>query len=117
MTHELFEPGSKVALEWSAQDDSQIVEQRVLFSPRFNLYDGIFEHVATLPPTQRRFEWTVPNIGFNNQTPWSFLRVVAIDQAGQPGWDEIRMIRPSRIAKRASSTRSWIPSFSMIAVR
>lgn len=92
--HRLFEPGSKFIVEWQVSDDDAIVEQRLLFSPEGDL-DNDFTLVATLPAGQRAYEWTVPSVGFINAGTPSFLRVVAVDSAGQEGWDEIAMGIPS----------------------
>ncbi len=89
-----FEPGSKLIVEWDAFDDDAIVEQQLLFSPAGDFPDD-FTLVATLPPGQRSYEWTVPDVGFIVNGALSYLRVAATDTAGQIGWDDIRILIPS----------------------
>lgn len=89
-----FEPGTKLIVEWDAFDDDTIVEQRLLFSPSGD-FPTNFQLLATLPPTQRSVEWTAPDVGFIVNGAASYLRVVAVDAAGQIGWDDIRMLIPS----------------------
>jgi hypothetical protein len=42
-----------------------------------------------LPATQRSSEWTVPEIGYAVTHLPQFLKVIAIDSAGQHGWDDM----------------------------
>lgn len=93
VTHALFETGSKFILEWTAEDDGDIVEQQVLFSEAGDA-DADFQVVATLPADRRAFEWTVPDVGFIVTGQSSFLRVVAVDEQGQAGWDEMDVLIP-----------------------
>jgi len=80
----LAEPDSKVILTWTSQDDDAVAAHRIEFDVPFGgttptiLADG-------LPGTQQAYEWTVPDIGMLGGTPR--IRVVAIDSAGQEGWD------------------------------
>ena len=90
----LVEPGTKYIIRWEAQDTDAIVSQKILFSPDGH-YPDRFIVVAELPPDQRSYEWTVPNPGFAVTNQPQFLRVVAIDVAGQEGWDQTPMVVPS----------------------
>jgi len=95
----LLETGAKVFLEWQAEDDVGIVEQKILFSDSGNHESAFgvpaFEEVATLPPGQRRFEWTVPDVPFSLTGAPAYLRIVAIDTAGQEGFDEFPITIPA----------------------
>lgn len=87
-------PGSKVTLRWDATDDVGIVSQKVLFSAVGN-FNGSFVEVATLPGDQRSYEWTVPDIGFQNPGPNAFIKVVATDTTGKESFDEWEIIIPT----------------------
>ncbi|MBC7834801.1 MAG: hypothetical protein H7Y88_06840 [Phycisphaerales bacterium] len=88
----LLETGQKVILRWTAEDDDQIVSQRILFSD-FDDYDSLFVVVAGgLPPDQRSFEFTVPNLPLIFTSP--FIRIEAIDSLGQIGWDHFQVFIP-----------------------
>jgi hypothetical protein len=90
----LVEQGTKYIIRWEAQDTDAIVSQRILFSPDGH-YPDRFIVVAELPPDQRSYEWTVPNPGFAVTNQPQFLRVVAVDAAGQEGWDQTPLVVPS----------------------
>jgi hypothetical protein len=90
-----LEAGSKAILTWKASDDRQIVKQKILFSPSGNS-EGAFSVIAdNLPATQRNFELRVPGAGFQGTGAPSFVRVVAVDDKGQEGWDEWQFLVPS----------------------
>ncbi len=82
----VLEPGSKVVFTWTAQDDQGIVAQRVKYQGNV---------IAELPAAQRAYEWTVPDPGVivNNVRPT--IGIVAIDTAGQEGWDMQEFFVPS----------------------
>jgi hypothetical protein len=90
----LLEPGTKVIIHWTVQDDDTIVAQRIVFSPA-----GDFEFpetvVAGLAGTVRAFEWTVPDIGFQVTGSPAYLRVIAVDSHGQEGWAQGGLTIPS----------------------
>ena len=90
----LVDQGTKYIIRWEAQDTDAIVSQKILFSPDGH-YPDRFTVVAELPPDQRSYEWTVPNPGFAGTYQPQFLRVVAVDAAGQEGWDQTPMVVPS----------------------
>ncbi len=79
--------GEKLILEWDASDDGGIIAQKVLFTPHGNNPD--FSVIAQLPPSQRRYELTIPVIppSSNNNSP--FVRILAVDTAEQEGFDEV----------------------------
>ncbi len=82
----LLEPNSKVLLTWTSQDDDAVVSHRIEFD--HPLAAGSTTIVADgLPGIQQAYEWTVPDIGFavNGKAPR--IRVIAVDPAGQEGWD------------------------------
>ncbi|MDQ3799863.1 MAG: Ig-like domain-containing protein [Acidobacteriota bacterium] len=90
-----LEPGSRAILTWKAADNRQIVKQKILFSPSGNS-EGAFSVIAdNLPASQRNFEFRVPSAGFQGTGAPSFVRVVAVDDKGQEGWDEWQFLIPS----------------------
>lgn len=88
------DPGSKVTLRWTSTDDVGIASHKILFSPVGN-WPGSFQTVATLPGTQRSYEWTVPNIGFTTNGDDAFIKVVAVDTTGKESFDEAEIIIPT----------------------
>jgi hypothetical protein len=95
----LLETGSRYIVEWDARDDGAIVLQRVLFSESGNFEQPAnsagFVEVATLAPEVRRYEWTVPDVPQSATGLPAFLRVVAVDDAGQEGFDEFPILIPA----------------------
>jgi hypothetical protein len=87
-------PGSKMTLRWTSTDDVGIASHKILFSPVGN-WPGSFQTVATLPGTQRSYEWTVPNIGFTVNGDDAFIKVVAVDTTGKESFDEAEIIIPT----------------------
>ncbi|HEY0607336.1 MAG TPA: choice-of-anchor J domain-containing protein, partial [Herpetosiphonaceae bacterium] len=91
----LAEPGQKIMLNWDAQDNGAIASQKILFSPDSGGTQTYTVVADNLPATQRAFEWTVPNIGFQNSNPTATIRVVAVDSTGREGWDAAEVVIPS----------------------
>jgi hypothetical protein len=91
----LLDQGTKYIIRWQAQDSDAIVRQRILFSPDGPYPDRYVVIADNLPGDQRSFEWTVPNPGFAVTNLPQFLRVVAVDAAGQEGWDQTPLVVPS----------------------
>ena len=90
----LLDFGTKQILTWEASDDGQIVKQKILFSNSSNSRDRFTLVADNLPASQRNFELTVPGAGF--QVAGSpFVRVVAVDDQGQEGFDEWQVNVPS----------------------
>ncbi len=89
----LFEEGQKVVLHWTAADDDGLTGFRILYSPHSEnpplslLLDGIL-------PSARSAEIVVPQAPPSSNNAASVLRVVAVDTAGQEGWDEIMFDTP-----------------------
>ena len=83
----LAEPGSRQVLRWDAQDDGAIASQRVVLA---RAGEHSFDVVIAdgLPADQRELAWTVPEIGYQVTCLPAYLRVVAVDDAGQEGWDQ-----------------------------
>ena len=92
--HFLAEPGSRMMIRWDSEDDGSLTGHRVLFSPAGRRQSDL-QVIADLPADQRAFEWTVPDIGFQNNGLPAYLRVVAVDDGGQEGWDEVVLGIPS----------------------
>ncbi len=79
--------GEKIILRWKAKDDSSIVSQRVEFAD--HAYPSQYVTVAALGGGERSYEFTAPIVEPTNQyTMPSGIRVVAVDDAGQEGYDQ-----------------------------
>ncbi len=91
----LLDFGSKQMLSWQASDDGQIVKQKILFSNSGNSRDQFTLVADNLPAAQRNFELTVPGAGFQVTGSPTFVRVVAVDEQGQEGFDEWQVNVPS----------------------
>ena len=86
------DPGTTVIIAWESQDDVAVTGHRIEF---YDSWLGTWTVVAELPGGQRSFEWLVPDIGSTSNSSVPKLRVVAIDSAGQEGWDEHRFFIPT----------------------
>ena len=93
--HNVFEAGSKVLLTWNSSDNRTIVKQKILFSATGNGRDGFTLIADNLPASQKSFELTVPGVGFQASGSSAFVRIVAVDDKGQEGWDEWQVRIPS----------------------
>ncbi len=89
----LLEEGQKVILHWDAQDDDGITGYRLLYSPHGE-NPGLSLLMDGIPGSARSVEVVVPQAPPSSNTQISVLRVVAIDAAGQEGWDEIQFETP-----------------------
>lgn len=87
-----YMPGSHVTLSWESSDDFGIVAHRVLFS---KAGASNYELLAELPGDQRAYEWTVPDIGYQNGGPNAFVRIVAVDSKGHERFDDAEIVIPS----------------------
>jgi hypothetical protein len=101
----LAEPGRRIALRWDARDDGTIASQRILFS-REGDSPSSYSVLATLPAGQRTFEWTVPSVGFQVTGGRASIRVEAVDETGQIGWDAVSPDVPSERVARPVTLRS-----------
>jgi hypothetical protein len=88
----LARTGEKLILRWEASDDGAIVAQKVLFTPHGE--NPPFEVVAELPPGQRTYEFIVPEVPPSSNNNNSFVRILAVDDAGQEGWDDAQFFVP-----------------------
>ena len=95
----LAEPGRRIALRWNASDDGTITTQRILFS-REGDHPASYSVLATLPAGQRTFEWTVPSVGFQVTGGRASIRIEAVDDTGQVGWDAYSPAIPSERVER-----------------
>ncbi|MCB9854233.1 MAG: choice-of-anchor J domain-containing protein [Phycisphaerales bacterium] len=91
----LFQRATKLIVSWTAFDDDEIVEQRILWTSRTNA-EADYQLIATLPPNARNFEWTIPSIS-SNDSP-IYLRIAAIDSTGKSGFDEITITTPNALS-------------------
>ena len=82
----LMETGAKAFITWTAEDDGSIVSQRILFSEHGN-HDYVVL-ADDLAPSQRSYELTVPVALPSSNNSLTFIRVVAVDDIGQEGFDE-----------------------------
>jgi len=88
----LLEPGTRMLVTWTAEDEEGIVAQRVEF---VHPLLGTTVLADDLPASRRAIEWTVPEVGFIVNCAAPQLRVVATDTAGQEGWDASEHLIPS----------------------
>ncbi|HEX8280833.1 MAG TPA: Ig-like domain-containing protein, partial [Chthoniobacterales bacterium] len=98
------DPGSKTTLRWESTDDGSIVAHKILFSAVGN-FVGNFQTVATLPGTQRTYEWTVPAIGFQVAGADSWIKVVAVDDTGKESFDEWEIVVPTNTVQGSVNYR------------
>jgi hypothetical protein len=91
----VLDQGTKYIIRWEAQDTDAIVTQRILFSADGHSPDRFVVVADGLPPDQRSYEWVVPDPGYAVTNQPQFLRVVAVDAAGQEGWDQMPVVVPS----------------------
>jgi hypothetical protein len=85
----LFEEGDKVILHWTARDEGSIVKFQVWHSTHGD-NPGLYLYVDNIPGTARSWEVVVPEAPpASNYPDPSVFRVVAIDERGQQGFDEI----------------------------
>ncbi len=91
----LLDQGTKYIVRWNAQDNDAIVTQRIDFSPDGHYPDRYFTLVNNIPGSARSWEITVPNPDFAATNQPQFLRIVAVDAAGQEGWDQVPVLVPS----------------------
>jgi hypothetical protein len=79
----VLDQGTKYIIRWDAQDTDAIVSQRILFPPDGHYPDRFVVVADGLSPDQRSYEWVVPNPGYATTNQPQFIRVVAVDAAGQ----------------------------------
>ena len=77
--------GDRLFLKWHAQDDGAIASQRILFSEHGNFG---YVQIAALSGQERSAEVTVPKSFPSSLNSPSYFKVVAVDNAGQEGFDE-----------------------------
>jgi hypothetical protein len=91
----LLEQGARYFLCWQVESDDAIVSQRIEFSPDGH-YPGRFSVLVNdIGGGERCREITVPDPGVAASNQPQFLRVVAVDAAGQEGWDHVPVQVPS----------------------
>ncbi len=84
----LNEHNRKILLTWTASDNQAIVSQRIEWAPHDECLPGLSVLVPNIPASARSWEVTIPEYGFSNCIDPAVLRVVAVDDAGQEGFDE-----------------------------
>jgi hypothetical protein len=89
----LLEEGQQVLLHWSVEENSAITGQRILYSPHSENPD-LEVLLDDLAPGQRSAMITVPQSPPSSNIAPPVLRVVAVDDAGQEGWDEAMFATP-----------------------
>lgn len=77
--------GDRIIINWRANDDQEIVAQRVEYSPAAGGFP--FQTVAELDAAARAFEFDVQTVSPSPVNSPAALRVVAVDAAGQESWD------------------------------
>jgi len=98
---DIQEAGSRLILRWDVVDDGSIVAQRIEFSPH-----GSNPPLVPLAPFEqglagnvRTVEIAVPAFVPSSNQQLPVLRIVAIDDAGQEGYDELRFFTPQPYAE------------------
>jgi hypothetical protein len=90
--------GEKLILRWTISNSSTVSSQRILLSPQGPDFDSTsFPPIVmadNLPAATRSLEVTIPSVPFAATNLPQFLRIVAIDAAGQQGWDQTPVIVP-----------------------
>jgi len=86
------EAGAQLLLTWTSEDDRELASHNILFSPYGNIaYEPL---VTGLPGSARSVLVTVPQVMPSSIIDPAHFRVVAVDDAGQEGWDEIAVLVP-----------------------
>jgi len=92
-------PGEKLILQWTVSNSTMVASQRILLSPEAAIFDSSTRQPIVLadniPANTRSLEITTPSIPFAATNLPQFLRVIAIDSAGQQGWDQTPIIVPT----------------------
>ncbi|HEY3246097.1 MAG TPA: choice-of-anchor J domain-containing protein [Phycisphaerae bacterium] len=91
----LLDQGTKYILRWDVQSDDAIVNQRIEFSPDGHYQSRFTTLVSGIPGGARSWEITIPDPGYAITNQPQFLRVVAVDAAGQEAWDQAAVQVPS----------------------
>ncbi|HKQ48393.1 MAG TPA: choice-of-anchor J domain-containing protein [Phycisphaerae bacterium] len=91
----LLDQGTKYIVCWDVQSDDAIANQRIEFSPDGHYQDRFTVLVDGIPGDARSWELTIPNPGYAVTNQPQFLRVVAVDAAGQEAWDQAAVLVPS----------------------
>lgn len=91
---DLLETGNKVVLHWNVEDDGAIASQRIEYSPHGNWDSFFVPVVGDLPSSARSFEWTIPVVLPSSVIQHTFVRVIAVDDAGQESFDEMQFHVP-----------------------
>ena len=91
----VIEPGQKVILRWDAFDNNAIVRQKILFSLDGNKKENFNVVADNLPGNQRAFEFTMPPNAGTSGSFRKFIRIVAVDDKGQEGFEELNIQVPS----------------------
>lgn len=91
--------GEKVILRWNVSNSNTVAKQRILLSPTTSDFDTVFANpivlADNLSPSTATVEVTIPSVPFQATNINQFLRIVAIDSAGQQGWDQTPLIVPT----------------------
>ncbi len=90
----LLDAGQKIVLTWTAEDDHAITGQRLMFSEHSE-NPGLRVLVDEIPAHVRTLEIEVPAAQPSSNLLPPVFRVVAIDSAGQEGWDEALFFTPT----------------------
>jgi hypothetical protein len=91
----VVEPGQKVIIKWDSFDNAAIVKHKILLSLNGNAKTNFQTIVDNLPGNQRSFEFTMPASAGTAGGFQKFIRVVAVDNKGQEGWDEWQVQVPT----------------------
>ena len=87
-------PGEKLILRWTVTNSSTVASQRILLATSGADFDSTPPLILAdnVPSSARSLEIAMPAVGFVVTNLPQFIRVVAIDSAGQQGWDQTPII-------------------------
>lgn len=91
----VIEPGQKVILRWNAFDNNTIVRQKILLSLNGNQKENFTVVADNLPGNQRSYEFTMPASAGTQGGFRKFIRIVAVDDKGQEGFEELNVQVPT----------------------
>ena len=91
----VIEPGQKVILKWDAFDNNTIVRQKILLSLNSNQKENFTVVADNLPGNQRSYEFTMPANAGTSGGFRKFIRIIAIDDKGQEGFEELNVQVPT----------------------
>ncbi|HLM01525.1 MAG TPA: Ig-like domain-containing protein, partial [Pyrinomonadaceae bacterium] len=91
----VIEPEQKVILRWDAFDNNAIVKHKILLSLNGNQKENFTVVADNLPGSARAYEFTMPASAGTAGGFRKFIRIVAVDDKGQEGFEELNVQVPT----------------------